>query len=100
MKTLNKYLSPISNAFFNYLKDDNEIKLYDILFKIESLCRVEYKSIDSTLGFRFGEDDTLVYTINDILNDLSNKNREFMLENFNRVTKDTNPYNEIIIYFN
>ena len=100
MKNLTKYLSASTNCFFNYLKDNNELNLKITLTKIENLCRKESNNINATLNFKFGKNDTLVYSINEILNDLSNQNRNLLLENFNRISKDTNPNNELILYFN
>lgn len=90
---------------FNYLKDGNLEKL------LAKLNWVEQNAINSGLGpigfanlwFKFGHQDTLATTIQDIYRDLqlpaSHPNRQLMIEQFELVSKDLNPDNELRVYF-
>jgi len=103
-KNLIEYVYTATNRIFIFLKDGNQEKLIKTLTELENYVRA-YNSIpDAKLSFKFGEDDTLITTINDINTDLSlpkkSKNREFLIERFELICKDINPKNEIKVFYN
>ncbi|MFW5721107.1 MAG: hypothetical protein ACOCWW_01830 [Bacteroidota bacterium] len=92
-----------ANAIHRYLKNGNMNDLISDLKKAENFLHEKYGGNDKCMWFKFGIDDTLATTISDIVNDLkmpSNaKNRMFMLERFNKVTKDLKHKNELQVFY-
>lgn len=107
MKNLGQYSYISINAFLKFLR--NEIGKDLLIIELKK-CENHYRDINNIsisdprkLWFRFGKHDTIVTTIKDIERDLSlptnHNNYKFMIEKFEIVTSDTNPNNEIRIYF-
>ncbi|MFW6247368.1 MAG: hypothetical protein ACOC22_04335 [bacterium] len=92
-----------SNAMFIYLKNGNVSELINELKEAENYLHEKHGGEDKCMWFKFGIDDTLATTISDIVNDLkmpSNaRNRMFMLERFNKVTKDLKYKNELQVFY-
>lgn len=95
MKNKIEYIYSSTNAIFNYLKDNDIDKL------ISKLKELENHSND-VLMFRFGNNNSILYSIKEIEKDLSlpnsHNNKILLLESFDIVTKDINPENEIKVY--
>lgn len=102
MKNLIEYRFSCENLFFKYLK--KQITLEELVLGlrlVESIVRNELNDIDKTdkgLWFRFGKYDILATTISDVEKDLANSNRQFRLEEMERVI-GLDPNNELEIYF-
>ena len=102
MKNQIQYVYSCTDAIFNYLKDGDLDKLLTRLRKVENHAKETLKGDNKELWFKFGEDDTLVTTIAEIEIMLSSNykaNKEFLIEQFERVTKDIHPENELLAYY-
>lgn len=104
MENLIQYRYSCEDAMFNYLKDGDLERL------LAKLNWVEQLAMDSGLGtapkslwFKFGHQDTLATTIQDIKRDLtlpaSHDNRKLIIEQFELVTNSLSPDNELRVYF-
>jgi hypothetical protein len=99
MKNLTQYQFDCTNAIFNFTKDNDLNKLVSKLEMIENDARVEIGGKNKTLWFKFGSDDTLATTINDFKSDLSNTNKDYMIDNFKLVTANLEIKNELKVFF-
>lgn len=78
-----QYSHRISILFSNYLQGQLELpELIKRLRLIEKMHKHIVNDVDSNSGlwFKFSEDDTIVCTIDDLERDLTNSNRNFLLE--------------------
>lgn len=104
MKNLIQYRYSCEEAMFEYLKNRNVQNLIERLKHIEELHRKKIECTDDKKGmwFRFGNDDTLATTINDIERDLNlpsnSDNHELLIDRMKMVI-DLNPETELLIYF-
>jgi hypothetical protein len=104
MKNLIQYRYSCEDAMFEFLKNGSVENLIEKLNGIENYHREEIECTDDELGlwFKFGNDNTLVSTIDDIRIDLSNPiandNRKLLIDKMKMIINlksDT----ELIIYF-
>jgi len=90
---------------FKYLKDRNKKALLEKLLEVQNYCNIKYGNLlgEKSLWFKFGEDDTLSTTIDeiDVLLSLpkTHINNAYILEQFELVTNDIDPKNELIVYY-
>jgi len=104
MKNLIQYRYSCEEAMFEFLKNGNVQNLIERLKRIENIHRKEIECTDDELGlwFKFGSDDTLATTIEDIRINLnyatSNGNRELLIDKMKMVI-DLNPETELMVYF-
>ncbi len=103
MKPLIQYVYSCTNAFFNYLKNENLDALINELERIQKDADENIGGKDFTLWFKFFDNDTGATDIGEIKNDLSlpakHSNRLYMLDKFMICTKDINPKNELQVYY-
>jgi hypothetical protein len=76
---------------FNYFKFENAINPFGIIFNPVSIEKIIYKAIN---GIAFTEEDVFFYNERwhcfDVHSDLSNANKEELLENLNQILQATN----------
>ena len=104
MKNLIQYRYSCEEAMFEFLKNGNVQNLIERLKRIEDIHRKEIECTDDELGlwFKFGSDDTLATTIEDIEKDLNlpsnHGNHKLLIDKF-LLAIDNNPETELMIYF-
>jgi len=104
MKNLIQYRYSCEEAMFEFLKDDDVTKLIEELKRIEQYHKGIIECTDDELGlwFKFGSDDTLATTIEDIEKDLNlpsnHGNHKLLIDKF-LLAIDNNPETELMIYF-
>ena len=97
MKDLTQYHFRAMEAFHKFLKNMDEDELISNLCSIQSHYR-SWRSIRGTdrhIWFRFFKGDTGAWTINDIMHDLKNTNKTYLLENM-QICVDTG---EVEVYY-
>lgn len=99
MENLNQYNHRISILFNEYIQ--NLLELDEFIQKlrdVEDLYKqtLKYNSSESSIWFKFSDDDTLATTIDDLERDLTNFNRDFTLE---RMREAINLDNELFIHY-
>lgn len=97
MKKISELTYGVTCVIFNYLKDRDMGKL------ITSLKGYEETYGKGGLWFKFGDDDTLSTTIDDIEKMLQlpkqHNNHIWLVDCFKLVSMDINPSHEISVYF-
>ena len=103
MKKISELTYSVTNVIFKYLKDEDLDKLITSLKEYEEYCRQTYGGGKRNLWVKFGEDDTLSTTINDIENILRlprrHLNHIWLIDCFKLVTMDINPSHEICVFY-
>jgi hypothetical protein len=96
MDNLNLLNHRVSVAFSSYLQQ--HITLDQFILQLERIeAQLKQNNSQSSLWFKFADDDSLATTIPDLKKDLSdNRNREFTLE---RMREAINLENELFIYY-
>jgi len=103
MKNLAYYRFSCENAIFNFLKNKDKEIFFADLDRIEGLMKKEFDEVDDLdkcLCLRFGESNTIIYTLSEIKKDISIptvNNYDFLIDQFIDVTKDFEP--ELQVYF-
>ena len=95
MKDLTCYHYKAIEAFFNYLKNEDKHELIFQLCSIQSHARTWGRGKNKHIWFRFFHGYTLATTINDIIHDLDNSNKEHLLDCM-RICVDTG---EVEVYY-
>lgn len=104
MKNLIQYRYNCEEAMFEFLKNGNVQNLIEKLERVEEHHSEEIECTDDEKGiwFRFGSDDTLATTINDIERDLnlpSNHGNHKLLIDRMKMVIDLNSNVDLLIYF-
>jgi hypothetical protein len=105
MKNLIQYNYSITNAIFNFLKDGDKANFVERLKMYERHAFVNRVSTDAdaSMWFKFGTNDTLATTIDDIERTLelptTHGNYKHMIEGFELVTEDLDHKKEIRVYY-
>jgi hypothetical protein len=90
-----------TNAIFQYLKDSDLEKLLTDLYRIEDIARKAI-SEHGELWFKFGLDDTLATTIENIKTDLklpdTHPNKKLLIGQFHLVT-GIDPDDELQVFY-
>ena len=105
MKNLFEYNFSCTYAMHKFLKNGDKDALISRLKEIESIESA--KRTDDVEGasmwFKFGSDDTLATTIDDIESALSlpigHSNRDLIIESFDRVSKDLDHKKELRVFY-
>jgi hypothetical protein len=100
-----EYIYSCTNAMFNYLKHKDVGILVEHLMEVEfDAIRKEKEHIPQVgLYFKFGQDDPLTTTIADIRQTLkygNQRDKDFLIEQFEKVISVINPDDELEVYFN
>ncbi len=97
-----KYVYSCTNAFFNYLKNENLEELIQELRRVEKHAYQETDSETSSLWFKFGKGDTGATDINNIQSGLSlpknHRNYKYLIEQINGVI-GLAPEDELQVYY-
>lgn len=82
MKNLTQYHVRAIEAFSKFLKNKDDKELIDNLCAIQRHYRVwrSVRGTDRHIWFRLFKGDTIAWTINDIIHDLKDSNRDYLLE--------------------
>ncbi len=102
--SLGYYMHNVLNDYILNKDFDKNALIIELCSYENELQNIYEENQFKTLAFRFGKDSTIIYTINDLLRDLSNKNHRnysFLMEAFQNVIENyDNKENEIEIIFN
>lgn len=102
MKSIVELMYSCTDRMFNYLQNKDLNQLLQSLLNIEDYCAKTYGG-DKKLWFKFGGDDTLVTTIEDIKKDLSlptnHPNHKLMVEKLELVSMDIEPDNALLVFY-
>lgn len=104
MKHLTQYTYSCTDVMFRFLNDADITKLVTKLKNIELHAKDSIAdSYEKSLWFKFGSDDTLSTTIQEIEHTLAmpitNQNRQLLIEQFEMVTEDIEPKKELRVFF-
>ena len=102
MKKQTQYLFHCTNAMNTFLQNTGPEQLHELINKLKEAevhAKGATNNYSKSLWFRFGKGDNLCHTIADLSNGLRDKNRDFYIESMLRVTEDTNPDNELRVFF-
>ena len=94
-KDLFQYHFNLMEAFYKFLKDENEENLMNVLYSTQSHMKTWIGGKDKDLWLRFFHGATEATTIQNIYIDLHDSNRKYLLENM-QICCDTA---EIEVYF-
>ncbi len=99
MTNLNQYNHRVSILFNEHIQ--NVLELDEFIQKLRALedsyrQTLKSETSESSIWFKFSDDDTLGTTIDDLEKDLSNANRNFTLE---RMREAINLDNELFIHY-
>jgi hypothetical protein len=101
MKNLIEFVYSCEVNFYNYIQTRNLEKLIEGLKRVEYLIKnAGYGTDSGSICFKFSDDDTLITTVDDLINDLSlpasHSNHKLMVE---KITNAVDLNGELKVFF-